>query len=1069
MINQIKNPTFGGFKPNAMQRIAGTLGYTGDMSGFQEYLNQNPDKQAQMDQFKQAAMTMARGGAVQKFQAGGAPNPFGASAPKLTDKGTYFKDGVEYTPQLGFGGAQAIPTAQLNQQQPAPQFGQRTPMTSEEMMAAAQKAGTYTSAETAKRLTTPKPTNITPTPVEGFGVSKMPTPTPTMYDMGTNITTPQITEPPLTTMPTKPISGIGQPVPLPIDPRTGKPPEFVGGPALPVEPPTQQPPVPIGPDTRGEGIAPQPPKTTQGTQLLQTPQGNFTFSGRPAQQADGTTRMVFTIKDDTGRIVGTDLTSADFQKWTQDNQATAYDPSQGMPEPLSEDVINQYTADVPSHFNTELKEMFTSGKLPADPTDYTISGSSRNWTITYGDGTTIKNRARQKTSVENDAANIIPNYINEFKNSPEYTQNKAQQDAYRKYLTEQTTGGVTGDIENIEQEYTNAQSNYTQLNLELQRLSDQAKANPDDPYLKELVEAKGKEFSDAKSRLDQLTPLYQSTQTTIKDVMTERATDPTLPEGAKVDPTMIQQDQDQFIQQGVGQVSGEFGVSEVAQANTYLSQNVDQPDTAKYEADVAADKVAAQTQALQAAQTDEDDARAKVAAATATASMVGDLNAAQGTATLMENEVQREIQDGELVSGAAADATKAAKFTEQIDAATATPSEKATVQGQLVGLMEQFEGTTPPPWAAGAVRLANQQMAARGLSASSMAGQAIMQAAMESALPIAQADAATQAQFESQNLSNRQARAMLAAEQRAKFLGQEFDQEFQTRVLNASKISDIANMNFTADQQVQLENARAVQTMNLENLSNRQAMVLAEASALANLDMGNLNNRQQTSVQNAQNFLQMDMANLSNEQQTAIFKSQQNINAMLTDQAARNAQMQFNAQSENQANQFYDNLNSTINMFNAEQQNAQERFNAGQVNAANQFNAEMKNQREQFNAQNQLVVDQSNAQWRREIATADTAAINRANELNAINTLDISNSAYNNMWQLYGDQMEWAINSYESEADRLSAYSLELLRQEGNEKASKYAADAAASASIGKAIVSLMTAGSDTILGGIFS
>ena len=70
-------------------------------------------------------------------------------------------------------------------------------------------------------------------------------------------------------------------------------------------------------------------------------------------------------------------------------------------------------------------------------------------------------------------------------------------------------------------------------------------------------------------------------------------------------------------------------------------------------------------------------------------------------------------------------------------------------------------------------------------------------------------------------------------------------------------------------------------------------------------------------------------------------------------------------------------------MHNSEQQNAQERFNAGQVNAASQFNAEMKNNREQFNAQNQLVVDQSNATWRREIATQDTAAINRANELNA--------------------------------------------------------------------------------------
>ena len=919
MINQIKNPTFGGFKPDAMQRIAGTLGYTGDMSGFQQYLEQNPEKRTQMDQFKQAAMMMAKGGAVQKFQAGGFPN--------------------------------------INQQNQVQQ------------------------------------------------------PQPTTMQLGPNVTTPQITQPTFTTQQTA---------------------------------------------TGGFEVLDQTGKAVKTN--LDTMQQAQDY----AQQQDKTFGPV---TDLTPQDTTTDMP---IGTGPADGGPVGYDPSQGMPEPLGEEVINQYTANVPSHFNTELKQMFTSGNLPADPNDYTISGSSRNWTITYADGTTIQNRARRRASVENDAANTIPTYINNFKGSEEYTQNKAQQDAYRNYLTESTTTGVTGDIENIEQEYTNAQTNYTQQNLELQRLQQQAAANPDDTYLKELVEAKGKEVSDTYGRLQQLQPLYQSTQTTIKDVMTKRATDPTLPEGTRVEAQRIQQQPGQFIEAGSGQVSGEFGVSEVALADTYLSANVDQPDTAKYEADIAADQVAAQTQALNSAQTDEDDARAKVTAAMTTASMVGDLSAAQGTATLMENEVQREIQDGELVSGAAADATKAAKFTEQIDAATATPSEKATVQGQLVGLMEQFEGTTPPAWAAGAVRLANQQMAARGLSASSMAGQAIVQAAMESALPIAQADAATIATFEQQNLSNRQQRAMLAAEQRATFLGQEFDQEFQTRVLNASKISDIANMNFTADQQVQLENARSVQTMNLENLSNRQAMVLAEASALANLDMGNLNNRQQTAVQNAQNFLQLDMANLSNEQQTELFKSQQVINSMLTDQAAVNASRQFNAQSENQANQFYDNLNSTINMHNSEQQNAQERFNAGQINAASQFNAEMKNNREQFNAQNQLVVDQSNATWRREIATQDTAAINRANELNAINTLDISNTAYNNMWGLYGDQMEWAWTSAENQQERLSELAQEQLTLEER----KMQIDADSSKSFGNLVSTMlftdMSTLSKTFAGSLF-
>ena len=195
--------------------------------------------------------------------------------------------------------------------------------------------------------------------------------------------------------------------------------------------------------------------------------------------------------------------------------------------------------------------------------------------------------------------------------------------------------------------------------------------------------------------------------------------------------------------------------------------------------------------------------------------------------------------------------------------------------------MQQFDGGETPVWAAGAMRAATQAMAARGLGASSIAGQAIVQAAMESALPIAQADANIFAQFEQQNLSNRQQRTMLAAQQRASFIGQEFDQAFQARVANAARIGDIANMNFTAEQQIALENSRIANTMNLANLGNDQAVVMAEAAALSNLDMANLSNRQQSAVMNAQNFMQMDMANLSNQQQTDIFKAQQRIQSCL--------------------------------------------------------------------------------------------------------------------------------------------------------------------------------------------
>ena len=163
----------------------------------------------------------------------------------------------------------------------------------------------------------------------------------------------------------------------------------------------------------------------------------------------------------------------------------------------------------------------------------------------------------------------------------------------------------------------------------------------------------------------------------------------------------------------------------------------------------------------------------------------------------------------------------------------------------------------------------------------------------------------------------------------------------------------------------------------------------------------------------------MDMANLSNQQQTELFKAQQRVQSLFTDQAATMLLHSLMHTSQNQTDQFFQNLRRTASQFNATQANAQAQFNAGQANTVNRFNAEMNNQRDQFNAQNQIVIAQSNAQWRRQIATADTAAVNRANELNANAILDISKTAYDNLWSYYADTMEWAWTSSENDSDRL--------------------------------------------------
>ena len=420
---------------------------------------------------------------------------------------------------------------------------------------------------------------------------------------------------------------------------------------------------------------------------------------------------------------------------------------------------------------------------------------------------------------------------------------------------------------------------------------------------------------------------------------------------------------------------------------------------ATYDANQAFGDVQQATEGMTAATSDGPSKT--IDAAQQTTSSVSGLDAATGESVDVTGAPTRTLQTGETITGTGVDQAKVGEAfgTGEVQA--------ASVQGELANLMSQFEGGDTPAWAAGSMRAASQMLAARGLGASSMAGQAVIQAAMEAALPIAQIDA-----------SNKQQVALFKAEQRSKFLGMEFDQAFQAKVMNAAKVSEIANMNFTAEQQIALENAKAANTMELQNLSNEQALVMAEAAALSQLDTQNLNNRQQAAVQNAQNFLQIDMANLANEQATALFKQQSLVNSILSDQAASNAAAQFNATSENQTNQFFSNLAASVNQFNAAQMNAMKQFNADEVNSLLEFNASIQNQREMFNAQNYLAVAQANAQWRQNLATINTAAANESNMDYAQTVNGLTVKTLDEIWQRERDLMDYSFTSSENAADR---------------------------------------------------
>ena len=197
-----------------------------------------------------------------------------------------------------------------------------------------------------------------------------------------------------------------------------------------------------------------------------------------------------------------------------------------------------------------------------------------------------------------------------------------------------------------------------------------------------------------------------------------------------------------------------------------------------------------------------------------------------------------------------------------------------TVQGQLSELMKSFDDGKTPAWAAGAIRTANAAMAARGVGGSSMAGAAIFQAAMESALPIASQDAQVFQQMNLTNLNNRQQVALANAAAQQGLQLQNLNNEQQAALQNSANSFSLQSQNLSNMQQTMLANAQIKAALQGQNLSNQQQTNLATAAHYAESANLNLNNRQQAALQNNANTLNIELANLSNKQQSYITNAQ---------------------------------------------------------------------------------------------------------------------------------------------------------------------------------------------------
>ena len=1107
-----------GFKESGMRKIADRMGYTGPMTGFQAYLQENPDKQQMMNSYVNKAMLMASGGYVRKFQEGGFNLPQGFDPQEYLTANPdvlqaisqgQFASAEDHYRKFG-GGEQRL--TQLPQGFDPYQYALANPDVRD--LVPVDDTGGRSSAKLAEEgLKHFREFGFKEERDLGTGVTQTFVPPPT-DDRDT------VTQPP-TTDTTTPPAGEGtttqpiQPDPdrtfatfqdLQNAPRESLTPEQVHilnfysntleqQEAINAMPEFRNAQLPVGQYQPGVRVTALDTETdTQPTTETGAQPTTETDTQPPAPPP--------------GSVVGSTYIAnrPDIAQAIAGGETFGIDPAtlQG----LSEEEKNQRLAQ--AHFNAFGNQENINPVTGLSNTPSNFDGVSDQVIIDYLDqypdlraafgpnndpATLAKARAHyadfgRKEIAEGNRPRLVqfdltPAQLEAFRYSNDAYENLTLAELRKTYIQ---IGGAAGA--------TNFDRNAQILNnaeLAIYRDNNPDLANMSDFELRQHFIQFGRQemLQGTRPKIDALVPPVSpyAGQQTIGGISTVRLETPTLVGDTKLQPQKIAQPGGAVptgttlpTTTGLGQVTGDLTAS-VAKAGTAATatatplgeegaSTVTDADFKK--AQTTVEGVTTGTEGKDVTFT-PDAVTGRVLATPKAAQQVG--SAVTSLAAPRTEEVAQavaatrpDMTPQETVLNNAI-AENAAKFVEEIAAATATPTETATVKGQLTTLLAEFEKVDEignpinPPWAAGTMRAATAEMVRRGLGASSIAGQAIVQAAMEAALPIAQADAQIQAQFEGQNLSNRQQMAAFYAQQRATAIGQEFTQEFQARVTNAARVADIADRNFTAEQQVVLENSRAVNTLRLQDLSNKQALTLAEASSLAQLDVANLNNRQQAAVQAAQAFLQKDLTEASNDQQVEIFNAQNRIQAILSDTAADNARLQFNASSENQVEQFFANLATQTSQFNKAQENAIKQFDAGQENVINRFNEELANQRDQFNAQNRLVIDQSNAQWRRSIATADTQAINRANELNAAALLDISNTAYNDLWQYYADTMEFAYQSAESERDRQIRLAIAELQAKVTTDVEAAKRDQQSAIGFGKLIGTFLTAEKDSVLG----
>ena len=217
----------------------------------------------------------------------------------------------------------------------------------------------------------------------------------------------------------------------------------------------------------------------------------------------------------------------------------------------------------------------------------------------------------------------------------------------------------------------------------------------------------------------------------------------------------------------------------------------------------------------------------------------------------------------------------------EVKAAVAALPEEALVSTQMENLLAGMEEGKTPAWARPAVAAIEQQMAQRGLSASTVGRDALFNAIIQSALPMAQSNAQALQQRAQQNLTNEQ-QANLASAQNT----------MQIRMANLANRQTAASQTAQMAQQIKLQKgefgqqatvltAQQTQQTELANFQAAQQKAQQESSQRQQAALANLDAASRTDLANLQALNQAGSQNLNAEQQTRLANYNAQINRVM--------------------------------------------------------------------------------------------------------------------------------------------------------------------------------------------